>query len=342
MRVLNEAKNPLPSPPPSLPLPLPLPSLPSKPSQSHVPTSLVLDLSTHTLHSTSSPTESVVGGGGARGGASTRKSQRRKGKELSYSRTLARQPSEALSGLKAKINNLQSKANYMMGGASELSKPLFNASTDSVFQLPSPTHTNDIVHHSKYFSPRLLSKSNALQRHKYRPPVRNLTTPPNKNLLPIFFPGYDKMGRTGMESHTPVAGPVATRQFSEDTFSRPQTHSHTLSARSHSQAPSSGVSSNRGFVGADLASVSGKLLLLNSEGEIVHEVQPHTDTSIPTLKLPDEDEEGREERVETSDSILYPIEGTVAPPPSARGDDVSPSVSNERSGTVTSVIVESD
>ena len=290
---------------------------------------------------------------------------------MSYSRALAQRPSEALSCLKAKINGLQNKAINggvaVGGGASVCGTNTNDLKTPvPVFpdSIPLPLHDNDdFIKHSKYFSPRLLSKSNVIQqRHHYRRPTLNLS---KKTLLPIFFPGYDKLGE-GQALGGPHGkkGPVA-RQYSEDVFSRPQTrsrttasHSHTASSHTHtikshthttgtvtplvatmthSHAPSSAVSSNRGFVDADLASVSGKLLLLDKEGQIVHEV-PQTELSIPALQLPDNEEE---EKVETSDSILYPIEGTVAPPPSAR-EDVSPSVSVDKSGTITSVVVESD
>ena len=372
VRVLEETKNPLPSPPPSLPLPLPLPSLPLKPLESHVPTSLVLNLSTHSLQRSGSPTDI-----GRREEVFETKYNKKKSKELSYSRALAQRPSEALSCLKAKINGLQNKANNggvaAGGGASGGGASVCGANTNDqrthVPMFPDsvslPLHDNDdFIKHSKYFSPRLLSKSNVMQqRHHYRRPTLNLS---KKTLLPIFFPGYDKLSESQALGGPHGKKGTVARQYSEEVFSRPQTrsrttasHSHTTSSHthtikththttgtvtplvatmSHSHAPSSAVSSNRGFVDADLASVSGKLLLLDKEGQIVHEV-PQTELSIPTLQLPDNEEE---EKVETSDSILYPIEGTVAPPPSAREEDVSPSVSIDKSGTITSVVVESD
>ena len=181
---------------------------------------------------------------------------------------------------------------------------------------------------SSYFAPRTLTKA-TLHRLNYRQhaidesDLKNQSSRLNLSLFSTLAFDNKKLSMAQvlppiprLSIHVPVS-PFDERPFSEDvSLIRPQTETQSQTrpdsrAGLHSGIALSHISSDHLITSADLASQTGKLLLLNRDGEVVHQIErTETDLSLPleSILQTHSDEEGE----------MNLDEGTIAPPPTAR------------------------
>ena len=305
-------KSPLPALSSSYPPPQPPPS-------SHVPSSLVLNLSSQKIYQTHPHDRHSL----------TKKGQK---STESFSRVLSTRPADALSGLKAKMAELQLKANQPISTSNnecnEENVPLQQtqshmATFPGISTLQPPTTITSGT--SSYFAPRGLPKA-TLQRlthHSHSTQLRDTNQQSKLKLIPLITSAHSR--RTPiLESllqpqrrpsvHLPSNfSPDVLPPYSEEMSTRPDTQTRPESrTQFHSSTALSHTSSDHIITGADLASQTGELLLLNREGQVVHEItRTETDLSLPLDSFINLAYEGQGE----CPSELE--DGSIAPPPTA-------------------------
>ena len=309
-------KSPLPALSPSYqPLPPPPPPLPP----SHVPSSLVFNLSSQKIYQTRPH------------GRHSLTKKRQKSAE-SFSRVLSTRPIDALSGLRAKMAELQLKANQPISTSNnesnEENAPLqqtqsYMATFPGINTLQPPTTVTSGP--SSYFAPRALPKA-TLQRlthHSHLTQLQDTNQQSKLKLIPLITSAHSK--RTPIleailqpsrrpSVHVPFNfSPDVLPPYSEEMSTRPDTQTRPESrTQFHSSTALSHTSSDHIITGADLASQTGELLLLNREGQVIHEIaRTETDLSLPLDSFINLAYEGRDE----CPSELE--DGSIAPPPTA-------------------------
>ena len=312
----NETTNVDKQPPPTPPAPSPTPP-PSLNKPHHTPSSLVFDVHSKNVHLTSTKQRNYL----------PKKSVKSVPVD-SFSRALAAKPHEALSGLKIKMGELQQKANQTphQDTDQKQSQSQTNSSTFPGIESLKPP-TTIVSGPSSYFAPRTLTKA-TLHRLNYRQhaidesDLKNRSSRLNLSLFSTLAFDNKKLSMAQvlppiprLSIHVPVS-PFDERPFSEDVSSiRPQTETQSQTrpdsrAGLHSGIALSHISSDHLITSADLASQTGKLLLLNKDGEVVHQIErTETDLSLPLVSIlqTHSDEEGE----------MNLKEGTIAPPPTA-------------------------
>ena len=300
----------------------PLPSLsssyppqPPPPPSSHVPSSLVLNLSSQKIYQTHL------------NGRHSLTKKRQKSTE-SFSRVLSTRPIDALSGLKAKMAELQLKANQPISTSNnesnEENAPLQQtqshmATFPGINTLQPPTTITSGP--SSYFAPRALPKA-TLQRlthHSHSTQLQDTNQQSKLKLIPLITSAHSR--RTPIleallqpsrrpSVHVPSNfSPRIMPPYSEEMSTRPDTQTRPESrTQFHSSTALSHTSSDHIITGADLASQTGELLLLNREGQVVHEIaRTETNLSLPLDSFINLAYEGQGELED----------GSIAPPPTA-------------------------
>ena len=237
----------------------------------------------------------------------------------SYSRGLASRPIETMYGMKSKTC---SKKHHTLTKQEMNNKTSGKDMWSHFSSFPAATNTGDSAMPTR---PLIKPSSTNQIKPSLNQDTNNTATVTSINLSPLLVASA-KPPPSNLYTSVPT---VSVRQYSEELPSRPGTHLKvaTYNKDTRSSTTLSNISSEHNIVRADLSSQNGEILLINREGEVVHEIaRTDTDLSLPldtVIQITDGDDE-------CCTNITQLEDGTIAPPPTARDwKQISPALSFE-------------
>lgn len=287
--------------PPRFPSPLTFGQ--SRSGNANVPSSMIVDLQSKKIHSSSDREQKRRGANGL----------------SSYSRALAQQPQKALIRLKIRTAQLQAEdEHYYLTTRPSIDTSSKSTGSNTGFLKPFHDRTSPVKTGPSYFTPRSLNKA-TLQRLNCSKGAVSLSHSKTLGLAVSNIP-MKSINEIPIRPsvHIPLL-PLHESPFSEEFGSHPDSCTWPDSRSAvFSENASSHLSSDHLIVSADLANQG--LLLMNRAGEVVHKVK-ETDA----VKTP-KNEKIHHLDVDLGSSTTSPSEttpnsdptlGSVAPPPTA-------------------------